>query len=205
MKYDLCRSIYSKTPRWRSLAWLLLLLAPTGHASGWNDFVLDIGGGYQVSKMSSLEVCIGKDRGPLILCGTRGSDIGPVNGYIVTPEHIFGRTLGRKRVAYDDGHVGDSVDTGQVHYFVIDKRTDLLRGPFARAEFEQRPEVAALGTLDWELPANPGAWLLIGVVAVGLGIVLFILAVPVIGVALLVGWLRRRYSPHTAHTTVSSL
>lgn len=205
MKYDLCRSINSKIPRWRSLAWLLLLLAPTGHASGWNDFVLDIGGGYHISKMSSLEVCIGKDRGPLILCGTRGSDIGPVNGYIVTPDHIFGRTLGRKPVAHDDGYVRDSVDVEQLHYFVIDKRTELLLGPFAQAGFEQRPEVAALGELDWELPTNPGAWLLIGVVAVGLGIVLFILAMPVIGVALLVGWLRRRHSPHGTHTTASSL
>jgi len=204
MKPDIYRSMISRKPRWRSLLWLLLLVVPAGQASGWNDFVLDIGEGYHISKMSSLEVCIGKEHGPLILCGSKGSNIGPVDAYIVTPDHIISRNLGRKPKTYDDGYVIDTVDTEVQHYFVIDKRTEMLRGPFTQIEFQQRAEVAALGTLIWESPTNPDTGLLIGLVAFVLSVVLFVLAVPVIVVLLLVSWLKRLRAPQSMQASISN-
>jgi hypothetical protein len=73
-------------------------MVSSGQASGWNDFEHDIGDGYHVIKMSSLEVSIGRDKGPLVLCGSKGSAIGSVNRYMATPDHSLVRTLGRKPV-----------------------------------------------------------------------------------------------------------
>ena len=192
MDPDSSQTNYSRFLHRGLLLWLLLITVPLVRAAGWSDFTRDIGDGYELSKMSSLEVCIGKQRGGLILCGRRGSDIGPVDAYLMTPDHIFARTWGRKPTTYSDGSVGETVDLEQQFYFVIEKQTDALFGPLSEAEFAQRPEVIAYGPLDWNPPTNSEGVVVLGVVGFVVIVVLLVLAAPVAIVALLILWFRRR-------------
>jgi len=155
----------------------ILLSASACFASGWNDFTLDIGDGYYVFKASSMDVCIGKTGGPLILSPGYYDGVGPVTGYITTPELILTKNLGRKPRNLFEGDKHEEVDPSREYFFVITKGTDKVQGPFSEEEFGKRPEVTNLGPLDWQTPTNPNFWLPL------LGVLMFIaVAIPILAI-----------------------
>ena len=143
------------------LATLCAFLSPAFAclASGWNDYILDIGDGYKIVRASSFEVCLDKG-GPI------HPEIfsGPLCRYITTPKYIF--TMNR-----------DISPLNRESYFVVTKGPDEVVGPLSSADFAKRPEVASLGPLDWKSPRNPNFW------APLLGSLLFlVLAIPILAI-----------------------
>lgn len=136
----------------------ILLSASVCLASGWNDFTLDIGDGYNVFCANSIDVCIGRADGRLILYPRDHDKVGPVVNYISTPDYILTKNLGRTPRNLFEGDTFQEVDPSHVHFFVIVKANDEARGPFSADEFSQQPEVASLGQLDWQIPKNPNFW-----------------------------------------------
>ena len=135
-----------------------LLSASLSFATGWNDYTLDIGNGYNVFRANSMDVCIGKADGSLILYPRNHDKVGPVVRYINTPNYILTKNLGRKSRSLFEGDTFQNVDPSQEHFFVIAKANDEVHGPFSAEEFSKRPEVANLGRLDWQIPKNPNFW-----------------------------------------------
>ncbi|MHB8858861.1 MAG: hypothetical protein ACYC6Z_05170 [Thermoleophilia bacterium] len=133
----------------------LLLLAPFCLATGWNDYTLDIGDGYDVFRANSLDVCIGKSSGSLILCPSNYDNVGPIDQYITTPQHIFTKNLGRKPRNLFEGDTFQDIDSSKTFYFIISKANDEVIGPLTEDEFARRPEVTDLERLNWQTPHNP--------------------------------------------------
>ena len=139
-----------------SITFAVLISACSCLASGWNDFRLDIGDGYTVYRANSMDVGIGK-AGSLILYPRDDDNVGPVVGYITTPEYILTKNLGKTPRNLFESDTAE-VDASQEFFFVIAKGTDELHGPFSEDEFAKRPEVINLGQLDWQIPKNPNFW-----------------------------------------------
>lgn len=137
---------------------VILLSASVCLASGWHDYTLDIGDGYIVFRANSMDVCIGRAGGSLILCPRDHDKVGPVVNYINTPDYILTMNLGRTPRNLFAGDTLEDVDSSQVLFFVIVKANDEVRGPFLADEFSQRTEVIGLGQLDWQTPENPDFW-----------------------------------------------
>lgn len=137
----------------------ILLMAPICFASGWGDFSLDIGDGYSVYRCNSLDVCIGKADGSLILYPDKHESVGPVIQYITTPQYVFTKNLGRKHRDMFEGDTFQNIDTSQEFFFIIFKGTDKVAGPLSKDEFMIRPEISGSGQLDWKTPRNPNFWL----------------------------------------------
>jgi hypothetical protein len=74
----------------------VLLSASVCLASGWNVFTLDIGDGYPVARANSMDVCIGRTDGSLILSPRDHDKVGPVVRHITTPDCILTKNLGSK-------------------------------------------------------------------------------------------------------------
>ncbi len=128
-------------------------------ASGWNDFTLDIGDGYNVFRANSMDVCISKDNGNLILYPDKYDKLGPVIRYITTTEFIFTKNFGRKPRNMFDGDTFQDIDSSREFFFIISKVTDEVTGPLSAGQFHGHPEVKSLGSLDWQKPKNPTFWL----------------------------------------------
>ncbi|MDD4181422.1 MAG: hypothetical protein PHE87_07320 [Victivallaceae bacterium] len=137
----------------------ILLLVSTCFASGWNDFTLDIGDGYNIFRANSMDVCIGRTGGSLILYPRNYEKVGPVIRYITTPNHILTKNLGKKSRNLLEGDSFQEIDSTMEFFFIISKKSTDIRGPFTKEEFSRLPEVAAIGSLDWQTPRNPNFWL----------------------------------------------
>jgi uncharacterized membrane protein len=156
---------------------MLLLWSSVCFASGWNDFTLDIGDGYNVFRANSMDVCIGKEDGSLILYPDKYNNVGPVIRYITSPEFIFTKNLGRKPRNLFDGDTFQDIDSSQEFFFIISKGTDEVVGPLSASQFHSRPEVASLASLDWQIPKNPNFWLPLFGSLMFLAIAILILAI----------------------------
>ncbi len=188
-----------------------LLSASVCFASGWHDYTLDIGDGYNVFRANSMDVCIGKANGRLILYPNDHDNVGPVVRYIVTPDYVLTKNLGRKPRNLFEGDTFQNVDSSQEHFFVIAKVNDEVSGPYSEEEFLQRPEVASLGQLDWQIPTNPnrltpllGNIMFIAFSIPFLAIGYFWITIPlIIGTVLLIRYIktirRRKAQPESGH------
>jgi uncharacterized membrane protein len=192
----------------------IVLSASACFASGWNDFTLDIGDGYNVFRANSMDVCIGKANGSLILYPRDHDNVGPVIRYITTPEHILTKNLGKKPRNLFEGDSFQEVDHSKEFFFIISKGTDELHGPFSEDEFAKRPEVLNLGSLDWKIPKNPNFWTPLLGNLMFLAFAIFILAIKffwitipvIIGLIVLIRYMRkkRKLKDPTIKSTLSS-
>ena len=137
----------------------LFLSASLCFASGWNDFDLDIGDGYQIVRCNSLDVLLRKTNGPLLINPDEYNKVGPIVRYINTPDYIFTMNYGKKIRNLFEGDTFQDVDSEQSYFFILKKGNDEITGPLSQQEFETRPEVAALMPISWQVPKNPNFWL----------------------------------------------
>lgn len=194
----------------RALLLLCVLLPNLAVASGWNDFTLDIGHGFKVSKSNSFQVCLSHaSQGFEMICPDLDvGDHGPVVGYLFTDTHLLVRTLGAKPSGDSSGHF--TIDADREYFFILDKKAHYPHtyqplGPLGRAEFVSHPAVPL--DVDWERPINPnaGALLLFFVFAAALAALYFgwpLLLVVLI--VLVVRAVRRRHRASTAALTGKS-
>ena len=144
---------HRKTVGYGFLTFIVLLLT-TGTssciASGWNDFVRDIGDGYVIFKFNSYDVGVGTGKAnvctSIILSPTNYYGIGPVVAYITTDKLILTKNIGANK---------HNLDTEKEFYFIIFKADNHVTGPLSKTEFDHHPSIAALGQLKWKKPLNP--------------------------------------------------
>ena len=124
----------------------LLLQSLFCFSMGFQDYELNIGDGYKISRANNMDVGISKADGTVIFTPLMFANVGPVNDYITTQEFIFTRNLGKN---------GWKIDDSQEWYFIISKKSDKLYGPFSSEEFLKRSEIFEINKNDWKRPENP--------------------------------------------------
>ena len=168
---------------------------------GYGDYKLDIGDGYSVVRCNGMDVNICETDGYIVILSPRDYEkVGPLNQYIITPDYILTRNLGRKPRNLHKGDTFEDVDPSQEYFFSILKNTGEVQGPFNQEEFSQLPEVINLGKLDWKDPENPNPWWVYGFFIKGLIVFLLVAAIDsywisiplIVGVFLLVRYNRKK-------------
>lgn len=134
---------------------VILFVSITCFATGWHDYELDIGDGYRIFRYNSIDVCIGKVGGSLILLPRNYADLGPVVGYFTTQKFIFTKNIGRKDRNLFKGDTFQDLDTTREFYFIITKHSDKIIGPLAESDFVGHPHVSGSGPIEWQVPRNP--------------------------------------------------
>ena len=141
---------------------MLMLLSSPGSATGWSDYVLDIGDGYEIQRTSSGNVKVARNGRAFHLGQHLYFDVGPITGYIMTPQHIFTKNQPISRRISIPGDAAKNYVPPQECFFVISKETDSAVGPLSESAFMAQPEVVALDSLNWKRPTNPNFWLPVG-------------------------------------------
>ena len=150
---------------------LLTLMSSRGFAAGWNDFTLDIGHGFEISKFNSLEVCLSlKAGGDLLICPARKAPShGPIDDYAFTENHLLIRTNGA--MLADDGSGRYVPDPDREHFFIVDRQIEnpYSYQPLGPLDAEQFYAMAAVpADFEWQNPGNPNAF------AAAIGVFLFL-------------------------------
>lgn len=136
----------------------LLFISGSAHASGWNDYSLDIGDGYMVFRANSMDVCIGRTGGSLILYPQDFAEVGPVVAYDMKSEFILTKNAGRVPRNLFEGDTFENVDSGKEWYFLIPKATNEPLGPFTETAFLDILEEKGIQNVEWVKPRNPNFW-----------------------------------------------
>ena len=113
----------------------LMSLAGSAHASGWNDYSLDIGDGYMVFRANSMDVCIGRTGGSLILFPRDYPEVGPVIVYDLKTEFILTKNAGRVPRNLFEGGTFENVDYEKECYFLIPQATNEPLGHYTEISF----------------------------------------------------------------------
>jgi hypothetical protein len=155
----------------------LILLSANAHASGWNDYSLDIGDGYMVFRANSMEVSIGQTSGSLILYPQDYIGVGPVIAYDIKTEFILTKNAGRAPRNLFENDTFENIDHGKEWYFLIPKVTNEPLGPYTKAAFSDVLREKGIQNIEWVRPKNPNFWTPL------LGSLMFIaIAIPIIAI-----------------------
>jgi len=176
--------------------------ANVARASGWNDYDLSIDPDFKIVRCNSLEVCLAHSDGMLVYVPSNYQQTGPIDGYHVTPTHVFLRTLGRLPRNSFEGDTYELVDSTRQFFFVFDKAAGSLAGPYAQEEFQADPAARLCGEIKWTPPINPnvlrpllGGAMILAVLAVILGVPILL----AIGVTAWIACLVRSHWRSKAH------
>ena len=153
------------------------IMAANVHASGWNDYELDIGDGYTVFRANSMDVCIGKQRGTLVLSPHDFVDVGPVIAYQMLNRFILTKNAGSQPRNLFEGDTFQDVDYEKEWFFIIPKVTNQPLGPYHQKEFDKKLTELGIHQTGWLTPRNPNFWIAF------FGILMFIvIAIPFLAV-----------------------
>lgn len=166
-------------------------------ASGWNDFALDIGEGYQIVRANHLDVVLVRN-GEIVLDGSNYTTLGPITGYFQDRTHIFVRLAGTKPRNLFAGDTFIEVDETRLSYFIVTKGSDTNSGPLTLAEFAARPELAGAAEVKWITPRNPNILLPLSGAAlfIAYSIPILVVGKPLVGVPLLLALLLVLYATY---------
>ena len=123
-------------------------------ASGWNDYELPISPQHSIVRANSLDVMLCRGSS-VILAPTDYPDVGPIVDYAVGNAHIFTRHIGRTPRNLFAGDTFEELDTSQEFFFVVDRNSDSVSGPFSAVQFQANPNVAQAAPIQWQEPSNP--------------------------------------------------
>ena len=127
-------------------------------ASGWNDYVLDIGDGYTINRCNSLDISLSKDDS-IILSPYDFDQVGPIKEYFIANEFIFTKNLGREPRNLFEGDEFEDIDPSREFFFIVHKNTGKVTGPFSNSEFREQPSVKTVEFVDWKNPKNPNIFM----------------------------------------------
>lgn len=137
----------------------LMFLAGSAHASGWNDYSLDIGDGYKVFRANSLQVCIVKTAGSIVILDPMSyPEVGPVVAYDMKKDFILTKNAGRGRRNQFKGDTFDDVDYKRDWYFLIPKANNEPLGPYTKETFMRVLKEKGIEDVEWVEPQNPNFW-----------------------------------------------
>jgi uncharacterized membrane protein len=147
------------------------------HASGWNDYSLDIGDGYMVFRANSMDVCIGRTGGSVILYPQDYAEVGPVIAYDMKNEFILTKNAGRIPRNLFEGDSFENVDHRKEWYFLIPKATNEPLGPYTKTAFAGVLEEKGIQNIEWVRPRNPN----FGTPLLG-GLMFIVIAIPILAI-----------------------
>ena len=137
----------------------LIFLAGSAHASGWNDYSLDIGDGYKVFRANSLQVCIVKTAGSIVILDPMSyPEVGPVVAYDMKKDFILTKNAGRGPRNQFKGDTFDDVDYKRDWYFLIPKANNEPLGPYTKETFMRVLKEKGIEDVEWVEPQNPNFW-----------------------------------------------
>lgn len=123
-------------------------------ATGWHDYELPISPQHSILRANSLDVMLCRGRS-IILVPRDYPDVGPIVEYSVGSSHIFTRHIGRKPRNLFTDDTFEELDYPQEFFFVVDRSSDTVSGPFSSAQFQVNPKVSQEAPIQWEKPRNP--------------------------------------------------
>lgn len=133
---------------------MLLCCTAPALATGWNDYVLPISPEHAICRANSLDVMLCRDTS-IILSPDSYPDLGPIVAFHVGKTHIFTRHIGAKPRNEFPGDTYKELDYSREFFFVVDRQTDSVSGPYAEAQFQVNPHVVQAVPIQWESPSNP--------------------------------------------------
>lgn len=133
---------------------ILLCCTAPALASGWNDYLLPISEDHAICRANSLDVMLCRDHS-IILSPTDYPEVGPIVEYCVGTSHIFTRNIGRIPRNDFPGDIYEELDYSREFFFVVDRNTDEVSGPFTAAQFQADPNVIHAVPIQWKSPSNP--------------------------------------------------
>lgn len=145
-------------------------------ATGWNDYELDIGGGFHIVRCNTLDVCLADSSNQLIYHPQKFDSSGPINAYSVSPNAILLRTYGRTPRNLFAGDTFENVDTTKEYFFVYDRSTQSLPNPLSAND----PLLVGFGSINWTPPKNPNPTFSFAATFVLLAIIAVVIGVPLL-------------------------
>ncbi len=137
----------------------LMFLAGSAHASGWNDYSLDIGDGYKVFRADSMQVCIVRTADSIVILDPMSyPEVGPVVAYDMKKDFILTKNAGRGRRNQFKGDTFDDVDYKRDWYFLIPKANNEPLGPYTKETFMRVLKEKGIEDVEWVEPQNPNFW-----------------------------------------------
>ena len=136
----------------------LIFMSDSIHASGWNDYSLDIGDGYAIFRSNSRDVSIGRTSGSLIRYPQMRAEVGPVVAYAMMDEFILTKNAGRAPRNHFESDTFEKADYGKEWYFLIPKATDKPLGPYTKTAFFDVLGERGIQNVEWLEPKNPNFW-----------------------------------------------
>ena len=118
---------------------IILLMSSCCYATGWNDFILDIGDGYYIFATNGTS--LGREGRSHIIPSDIHDDVGGIVSYSNEEEFIFTKNRGR--------------NVTKEFYFIVSKKDDGVTGPLSTTEFFDHPNVLSVGAIDWKPLKNP--------------------------------------------------
>ena len=173
----------------RSLALIVAAASPApAVASGWNDYELAIGGGFQIVRVNSFDICL-FGRAGSIYFPREHPGAGPINAYAITADRVLLRTWGSRPRNSFPGDDYQETDASRQMYFLVDRSTERLTGPLSRPRF-----AAAItgGAPAWVEPANPNVLVPLAGAALFLTVSAMIFSPVWVPAALILRWAWRR-------------
>ena len=153
------------------LAQIIVVLAlPTCcWATGWTDYRIDLGDGYELFRASATQTFIARNDSVVFPKGSQDVDSGVIVRYATAGPYIFIENVGTRLVEPLDGNPFLEIDRSRQFFFIIVKGSNESSGPFTQADFDRHPLATKFAPLAWKDRRNPHPW----VAVVGLMIVLF--------------------------------
>ena len=139
------------------LSFIFLIYSSSSSATGWNDYNLELGDGYSISRANAFDVYLTKSS-KIVVSNYNFDEIGPITYYYKNPRNIFIQTAGRKFRNLFDGDTFREIDRSKEFYFIVALSDGKIKGPLSRIEFDGANEVTAVVDLKWVSPQNPNFW-----------------------------------------------
>ena len=149
---------------------IVLLALPTCCcATGWTDYRIDLGDGYELFRASATKTLIAQGDSVVFPEHRWDVDNGVIVRYATAGRYIFIENVGTRLVEPLDGNPFLEIDRSRQFFFIIVKGSNESSGPFTQADFDRHPLATKFAPLAWKDRRNPHAW----VAVVCLMIVLF--------------------------------
>lgn len=138
---------------------VILLNSSLGLYGSHEGVSLSIGDGFQISKNEKNQHFISHTSGRLVF-PFKYSDLGPLISYSTSaPLYIFSKTTNHRLPQSEtESQLSNNQEATDV-YFIINRYTQEIRGPFLEAEFFQQDELKNQDEIKWKKPRIPNIWM----------------------------------------------
>ena len=138
---------------------IVILALPTCcWATGWTDYRIDLGDGYELVRAGATHTFIARNDSVVFPKDRLGADNGVIVRYATAGSYIFVENVGTRLVEPLDGNPFLEIDPSERFFYIVVKGSNESSGPFTEADFDCHPLATKFTPLAWKDRRNPHAW-----------------------------------------------